>query len=87
MHECARCENRWGGLNTAHCGACHETFTTVRAFDMHRAGSHPEGTRHCVSPASVGLVKSGREYPCWRMPGEWPALPHGQDSDGLSDAP
>jgi len=69
MHDCARCENRWGGLNTAHCGACHETFTTVRAFDMHCAGSHSAGTRHCVSPAAVGLVKSDREYPCWRMAG------------------
>jgi hypothetical protein len=37
---CARCLARWGGLKTAHCNTCHETFTVVAAFDRHRAGSH-----------------------------------------------
>jgi hypothetical protein len=69
---CARCANRWNGYDTAHCGACHETFTTWRAFDMHRKDSHADDTRHCVPAASVGLVKADRVYPCWRRPGTPP---------------
>ena len=40
MHTCPRCPNHWGGLKTAHCAACHETFTGLTAFDKHRTGSH-----------------------------------------------
>jgi hypothetical protein len=66
---CARCQARWGGLRTAHCDACHETFTVVAAFDKHRAGSHTDGGRHCIDPATVGLVDVGRAYCCWGFPG------------------
>jgi len=62
---CAKCANRWSGLKTAHCGACHETFTTVGAFDKHRRGTYEPDTRHCVAPPSAGLVKTNRAYPCW----------------------
>jgi hypothetical protein len=65
---CARCRARWGGLKTAHCSACHETFTVVAAFDKHRAGSHARG-RYCLDPAAVGLVDAGRAYRCWGFPG------------------
>lgn len=65
---CARCDARWGGYNTAHCGACHITLTGITAFDAHRAGSHAKGQRHCVDPESVGLVDVGRAYPCWGFP-------------------
>ena len=76
---CGRCDNRWGGLNTAHCGArnCHQTFTGIVAFDKHRAGSHAAGTRHCVDPATLRdkhgqpvLVDAGRGYPCWGLPSD-----------------
>lgn len=67
-HGCGRCASRWGGLNTAHCGACHQTFTGIHAFDRHRTGSHSGGTRHCQPPAIVGLIDAGREYPCWGFP-------------------
>ena len=70
-HHCPRCNLRWGGLKTAHCTACHETFTTVSTFDKHRAGSHASGTRHCLPPAEVGLVEAGRAYPCWAQAGTW----------------
>ncbi|TDH48865.1 hypothetical protein E2F47_22125 [Mycobacterium eburneum] len=72
-HECAKCRQRWGGLNTSHCSACHQTFTGLTAFDKHRDGNHAHGTRHCVAPQSVGLVDAGRGYPCWGHPstGEW----------------
>lgn len=67
---CARCPNRWGGLRTAHCPACHHTFTGLTAFDAHRAGSHANDTRHCEPPETVGLVDAGRAYPCWGFPGD-----------------
>lgn len=69
-HGCARCPNRWGGFKTAHCGACHRTFTGLTAFDKHRTGSHTNDTRHCLPPESVGLVNAGRAYPCWGFSGE-----------------
>ena len=68
---CGRCDNWWTGLTSCHCGACHRTFTGLRAFDMHRAGSHAKGTRHCVDPATVGLVPAGRAWPGWSLPGTW----------------
>lgn len=66
---CGRCPQRWGGLRTAHCGACHATFTGLSAFDKHRDGDHAKGNRHCLPPESVGLVDAGRQYPCWGWPG------------------
>jgi hypothetical protein len=50
MVTCARCHVRWGGLKTAHCAACHQTFTAITAFDKHRSGSHSEDTRRCLDP-------------------------------------
>lgn len=66
---CPRCDARWGGLKTCHCTGCHQTFTVQSAADKHRAGKHTNDTRHCVDPASVGLVDAGRSYPCWGFPG------------------
>ena len=56
---------------SCHCGACHRTFTGVYAFDMHRAGSHAKSTRHCVDPATVGLVPADKPWPGWSRPGTW----------------
>jgi hypothetical protein len=69
MASCAMCGARWGGLRTAHCDACHETFTVVAAFDKHRAGSHTDRGRRCIDPAAVGLLDAGRAYRCWGFPG------------------
>ena len=42
---------------TSHCGACHETFSTVRNFDRHRVNFQ------CVDPATKGMhLSHGR----WR---------------------
>lgn len=60
---CARCESRWDGLNTAHCGACHETFTTPGVFDKHRRNGK------CLPPPDAGLVLASRGYSCWTTPG------------------
>lgn len=72
---CPRCDKRWGGLNTAHCGACHRTFSGITAFDKHRGGSHARDTRHCLDPETTvfqredgsewRLVRLGRNYECW----------------------
>lgn len=75
---CARCPNRWGGLRTAHCAACHNTFTGLTAFDRHRTGSHTHGTRTCLDPETAVdtnpksdqfgeliFKRTGRSYPCW----------------------
>ena len=61
----AECGKWWTGLSVHHCSGCHETFTGLSTFDMHRTGSHPKGTRECQPPESVGLVDMGRKYPCW----------------------
>lgn len=61
---CGRCDNRWGGMNTAHCAACHLTFTGITAFDAHRRGGV------CAVPAEVGLVESSRNYECWGFPSD-----------------
>lgn len=70
-HECGQCDNWWTGYATAHCGGCRRTFSSITAFDAHRTGSHSQGERHCVVPASVGLVDAGRAYPCWAQPGSY----------------
>jgi hypothetical protein len=54
---------------TSRCSACHESFTVVAAFDKHGAGSHTHDDRHCLDPATVGLVDVGRAYSCWGFPG------------------
>ncbi|MHA6629398.1 FDXHR family putative zinc-binding protein [Pseudonocardia sichuanensis] len=38
-YSCARCGARWTGSDAAHCGGCHETFTSPAAFDVHRAAA------------------------------------------------
>ena len=61
-YSCNVCKNRWGGLNTAHCSACHVTFSTWRSFDAHRS----KGL--CALPADVGLVPQRRAYECYGRP-------------------
>lgn len=58
-HTC-RCEKRWSGGLTAHCGSCHLTFTGVRNFDAHRKDGK------CRQPTEIGLnIVQGRAYECW----------------------
>lgn len=61
---CNGCSSRWGGLRTAHCSACHRTFTAPSGFDKHRRNNG------CENPALIGLVDSGRDYPCFGAPGD-----------------
>jgi hypothetical protein len=72
---CGRCGAEWTGYSTCHCSAagCHRTFTSITAFDAHRTGSHANGERHCLDPATVGLVPVTKTYwTGWGNPGEDP---------------
>lgn len=74
---CAKCPNRWDGLDTCHCASCHSTFTTVRVFDRHRRNGS------CLPPEAVVLVPAQREYLCWTTPMR-PGFVHGAKSQALS---
>ena len=62
---CSGCRGRWSGLNTCHCGGCHETFTSAGAFDRHRRGGK------CLDPREIGLVPANKPWPGWSWPGTW----------------
>lgn len=53
------------GSNICMCPSCGEYFGGIRGFEMHRAGEFPD-SRHCVDPASVGLIiKKGKCGTWW----------------------
>lgn len=60
---CGQCKTWYTGIATAHCGGCHLTFSRVSSFDRHRVGGK------CKSPAVAGLVRNGRTFECYGMPG------------------
>ena len=62
---CGGCDNWWTGLNSAHCSGCHQTFTGVGGFDMHRRRGK------CLDPADIGLVPADKPWPGWSRPGTW----------------
>jgi hypothetical protein len=47
MPSCASCPKTWTGLTTCHCSYCHETFSGIRLFDVHRRYGK------CHDPASL----------------------------------
>lgn len=59
-----RCGKTWTGMAMAHCGECHETFSTASNFDRHR--NKQRGG--CFNPADVGLEQNSRGT--WKQPGE-----------------
>lgn len=60
---CNGCDNRWTGLRTCHCSACHRTFTGLSAFDLHRRYDH------CADPTNCGLViVHKRHWTGWGWP-------------------
>jgi hypothetical protein len=68
---CRGCENWWTGLSSAHCSACHITFTGIYAFDMHRRGGR------CADPNDIDLVPALKPWSGWSRPGTW----RGPDDD------
>lgn len=64
-----KCGRSWSGLSRSHCPVCCRTFSCDSAADRHRKGLYGGG-RHCVDPATVGLV--ARQMPwgeMWQNPG------------------
>lgn len=65
----AECGAKWTGSRRAHCPSCHRTFSVDSAADKHRQGRHGID-RHCVDPATVGLVPVDKPYGVlWQNPG------------------
>jgi hypothetical protein len=58
------CGKWWTGAERSHASCCHETFSSLSAFDLHRKGGR------CNDPAGMGLV--AREKPYGTLWG-WPA--------------
>ena len=53
-YSCGGCKGVFTGLATAHCPTCHETFSTVSTFDVHRATVHtPKGRANTVRCLTV----------------------------------
>jgi len=48
---CGGCTATWTALGTAHCGACHRSFSTVGLFDAHRSQYGERG--RCLDPATL----------------------------------
>ena len=49
------CGRKWSGTNQAHCGICHEHFSTVKNFDAHKPGPRrADGTPSCGSSRAGG---------------------------------
>lgn len=65
------CNSWWTGINRAHCPACCRTFSGDSAAEKHRVGTFgPDGDRHCVDPATVGLIPRDMAYGVlWGWPG------------------
>lgn len=59
-----QCGRWWTGAERSHASCCHETFSSLSAFDAHRKGAR------CNPPASVGLI--ARTKPFGALWG-WPA--------------
>lgn len=72
-----RCGASWPGTRISHCSSCHETFSSVSAFDAHRRKAKSETSKYvgrCLYPpdASLSLVairaKAGKTLLVWMLP-------------------
>ena len=68
------------GNRTSHCSGCHETFSSLRAFDMHQRIK--DGKNVCLPPAStkpplVARVCGRTGEPIWGESGSLPDLARG----------
>lgn len=74
---CRTCKTTWGGILAAHCGACHETFTSLAAFDLHRLSDRCATIRENGGGNAAELIRAdGKPLPLmrrsdnkWRFPG------------------
>ena len=61
---CHGCGRRWAGLAECHCAGCHQHFSSVSAFDLHRVSGE------CIDPAGHSrlVVRSGPHGVVWGQP-------------------
>lgn len=59
---CGGCSQTWYGKAMAHCSTCHETFSCVANFDLHRK------VGKCLGPEAIGLVQNFKGT--WMKDGE-----------------
>lgn len=70
-HSRCSCGRQFNGADSSggHCGACHDNFNSLTAFDRHRVGKH--GTdRRCLTGDEMrakGWTPTG-EFDAWRLP-------------------
>jgi hypothetical protein len=69
--QCGGCADTWTALGAAHCGLCHQTFSGVALFDLHRsqygergACQHPNDVRHKQTGQQLMFFRDGM----WRGP-------------------
>lgn len=61
---CAGCADTWTALGAAHCAACHNTFSGVALFDLHRSQYGERGA--CQDPNEVRHKKTGYQLMFFR---------------------
>jgi hypothetical protein len=66
VNTCGGCDKNWTGTSRCHCSACHETFSGITTFDLHRQANSKRGK--CKKPAYIGLVKNDKGV--WSVPQE-----------------
>jgi hypothetical protein len=73
----------------SYCGGCHHVFSSVKAFDLHRTGSHELRQRRCLSKDEMrakGMRQNGQGI--WTSPdyGQVPFWAKERQEDGAEEA-
>ncbi len=69
---CGKCKAWWTGAQRSHCARCHETFSSLSAFDAHWRNVGPG--EDCKDPASIDLIQKEKPYGflwCWSSAPGW----------------
>lgn len=59
MNTCGGCNKKWTGMLACHCSNCHESFSGITTFDLHREATGERG--RCKKPSRLGLVSNDRQ--------------------------
>lgn len=66
------CGKQWTGSRREHCPACHQTFNSSHAGNLHRRGTFG-ADRRCIDPAAAGLIPVAYDWGIvWQTPGSDP---------------
>lgn len=60
MTTCRKCKRSWSSLVECHCDLCHEHFSTVWGFDLHK----PNAEIGCLDPSTI---KNKHDKPLLRL--------------------